>query len=222
MYIFKSHPINVTNLVIALMHWTIGDRLYNPCTISLVDSKFFETQYGQFSINHCPLENSQSNFRHINWESNIDSLKIDFDKAKALGRCIIFGNHHDNQIKILKEYFQEDVYTISINYNESDYPMLLSDIAEHHVHLLYNKRIPLSETDHMLTRTKSKPELIAYYTKAFDEMALIPKESVSDCDYNIDVSDFFNRGAMIQHFENINLPMTPNALALYDQWRNAV
>jgi hypothetical protein len=103
----------------------------------------------------------------------------------------------------LKNHFGQCITTVGINYNKDLYPVLLKNVAEHHVWL------------------NSARETVDYYIQEFGKINLVPECSINNCDYNILVNDFFDVELLSTHFENLGFPFTPSSQEMYNSWHSA-
>ena len=214
-YVVRTHGINVTNLFISMMVLNEHDRAYKICDYELSrDGKFFILTPGEM-VNHYE-ETLQTEFRNIDWSENIDLLAESVEDSGD--RLVIFGNHNVDSIRAIKKRFGDDVMTIGINYSNQDYYYLLRNMAEYHVWCLRNGLLTPTEHDDL---TISDTELTDHYTREFERMGLIPRNSEESFDYDINFRDFMDRGRMTEHLKAIGLE--PNAATLdhYDHWRSA-
>lgn len=188
--VFKTHPINITNLFIGMTIESLSNFLYRPC-YSILDGKFFHCAPNLFA-NFC--EDAERSFRYLIWDqSNIDKL---VSIANETEKSIVFGSHNNDQIKIIQNALKDQCYVISIDYTEQSYQILLDNLVSYHLYL--NN---LTDYEHYVTE--------------FDRMQLIPKSSFCPADYNINFADFFNKEKMQQHFQNLKFQF-PNTF--YDNW----
>ena len=216
-YLFKTHPINITNLALAQLIENAFGSSYETCSYSLSDNKFFKLTVGNFAQKQ--TNNPTADFRHIDWSIpvNLSNLNQSVELAVAQNKFLIFGNNSNDQIDFLKTYYTNDIVTIGINYNENMYLTLLDNMAKYHIYLLTNNS-NISQLDQELLKTKSSAELIDYYTNAFNQQNLIPRISVIDCDYTILIDDFFNKSVMAKHYINLGVPFTVASEQYYDIW----
>lgn len=205
--LFKTYPVNVTNLVIAQLIENAVDSFYSPCRYILTDNKFFTANPGEFA-------NNFSNIRNANW---LDSLSY-INSCLAYEKTLIFGNHNNSQISYLKSIYKSDILTIGINYNEDLYPALLTNFAEYHVHLLNTGSIVPNDADKMVLTTLTEKQLVSHYIQLFDSNGSIPRSSNFDCDYNITLNDFVDKSKMEYHFCNLGFPFTEESLNYYNHW----
>lgn len=216
-YLFKTHPINITNLALAQLIENAVGSSYETCSYALIDNKFFKLIVGKFAQKQ--TDNPSVNFRHIDWSIpvNLSNLNQSVELATAQNKFLIFGSNSTNQIDFLKKYYTNDIVTIGINYNENMYLTLLDNMVKYHIYLL-NNNSHISQLDRELFNTKSSAELIDYYTNAFNQQNLIPRTSVIDCDYTILVDDFLNKSVMAKHYNNLGVPFTIASEQYYDTW----
>jgi hypothetical protein len=216
-YLFKTHPINITNLALAQLIENAVGLSYETCSYSLRDNKFFKLIVGKFAQKQ--TDNPANDFRHIDWSIpvNLSNLNQSVELAATQNKFLIFGNNSNNQIDFLKTYYTNDIVTIGINYNENMYLTLLDNMVKYHIYLL-NNNSNISQLDRELLNTKSSAELIDYYTNTFNQQNLIPRISVIDCDYTILVDDFFNKSVMAKHYINLGVPFTIASEQYYDTW----
>lgn len=230
-FLFKTHSINFTNLVMGQVTKNAPDQMFESCTYSLERNKFLElTQHRwcQARKNHV-LGNlitsigTEFDFRKIDWRDAhaIKYLEDSLEQAKLQEKHVLLGTHLNEQLTFLKQHFGDDIVTVAINYHDNMYSVLLKHMAEYHVYLLNNELIPLSENDVILSETLSDKELVTHFTIEFDRMNLIPRESIIECDYNIMVDDFMNPEQMETHMKNIGFPFTEDGRAFYSKFLTA-
>ena len=176
------------------------DTSYDACQYIIEKNKFITHKtFGSFAQSVCAAAKS---WRELDWSEILDKLEIQLDIASKQNKNIIFGSHRDDQISFLKNHFEQRITTIGINYNQDMYPLLLRNVAEHHVWL------------------NSTAESAEYYIQEFDKINLVPRSSITNCDYNILVNDFFDAGLMSKHFENLGFPFTSISQEMYDTWHS--
>lgn len=218
LYLFKTHKINLSILPLALAIENNPSQVYKTCRFPLVSNQYVGLEIGELINNSC--EDPNKNFRYIDWSTNIDYLNQAMDHADVLDQEVIFGTHRDDQLTFLKNYYTDRITTVGVNYDVDTYPTLLASIAQYHVYMLENNIITPNESDQELLSNSSKSILIDHYIKEFDAMNLVPRTSQVDCDININISDFFNKSTMIQHYTNIGITLTPEFDRYYDTWYN--
>jgi hypothetical protein len=199
-FLFKTHTINITNLAQTLFFKNIANVSYHACEYAIQENKFItHEKFGNLckSINPNPKD-----WRLLDWTNVIDKLEFQFDIASKQNKNIIFGSHRDDQIAFLKKHFGQHIITIGINYYQDMYPLLLKNVAEHHVWL------------------NSSTETVDYFTQEFDKINLVPRYSITDCDYNILINDFFDFDLMSTHYKNLGFPFTAVSQEMYDSWRS--
>lgn len=196
-FLFKTHPINLTNLAQTLLLFNANDNSYEVCKYS-IDKKFIRLdELGNFAKS---MRTDQESWRYQDWKLSLDILENKIDAACDQNKTIIFGSHRDDQIYFLKDYFQNKITTIGINYKEDLYDLLLRNVAEYHVYL------------------NSSKESVEFYMDKFDSINLIPKQSTTLCDYEICVNDFFDKSKMITHYKILHYPFTQQSLQNYESW----
>jgi hypothetical protein len=216
-YIVKTHQANFINLIIELLVQTAGKRIYGPGNYDLNSSKFFSCKPSNRPIKHW-YTGTWENFRNHKWSDDLESLMSAVNEAKLTNSIIVFGSHQVDQINFLKSIFKDDLFSISINYSNKEYPVLLNHLAEYHYYLLKNNFIKYSEVDFQILNNKSYNEIISYYSQSFDDQSLIPKMSLDYLDYNINILDIFDKDLLIKHFFQIGLPLSSESLSYYDNW----
>jgi hypothetical protein len=215
-YLFKTHPVNISNLALAQFIENSIGKSYGACRYTLKENKFFEQIAG--AVAKSQTKDPITGFRTINWNdpTNLNTLIQMVDLAQD--KFLIIGSSLNEQITFLKTQFKPNIVTISVNYKESYYQQLLKNMAEYHVYLLKNNPITASTVDQELLLAHSTNQLINYYMLAFDQNNLIPKSNQYFGDYNIDIEDFFNKSKMTDHFSNLNMPFTIDSVNYYDTW----
>lgn len=218
-YLIKTHRINLTNLFMSTMIVSEGNRVYETCRYDLINGKFFELDVGNMVKNFS--DDPVNYFRYLDWSDLIPKLETVISVAQQQNQFLIFGNHDSAQIHKLKNYFGDRIFTIGINYQESLYQRLLRDIAENHIHLIEHDKLAGGESHHSLSQIWTREQMVNHYMQCFDQISLIPKSSHIDCEYNIDVADFFDETLFKAHFDNIGLPLSPTAIQYYNTWRSS-
>ena len=199
-FLFKTHPINITNLAQTLFLENTVTVSYNACQY-VIENKFItHKKFGAFAQSINP---NNENWRELDWATVLDALESQVDIAAKQNRIIIFGSYRDDQIAFLKNHFGQCITTVGINYNKDLYPVLLKNVAEHHVWL------------------NSARETVDYYIQEFGKINLVPECSINNCDYNILVNDFFDVELLSTHFENLGFPFTPSSQEMYNSWHSA-
>lgn len=212
LYIVRTHAINLTNLVLALLLSSSKDQLYYPCEYQISNKKFFNVKIGKFVSDALDL-NTNITFRNIDWTQNVSYLN-DCIAEKS----VAFGTHRDDQISWAKDHYGNRATTIGISYTDYDYPMLLKNLSEYHIHLIQNGQLIMNSVDQRQFDILSTEQLIQYYTDLFDSMNLIPRNSRPLCDIDIPVSDFTHLEKMQAHFDKLELAFNQPTLTLYQSW----
>ena len=208
-YIIKMMPINIHNLLIAQLFENAQDTVYGPCAFQIDPDGMLSITPGEFTLSQC---GDPSNFRHIDWDpATLNTLS-------QLGKTLVFGTYRDDQLPKLKKHFSDDIVTVGITHNEQSYNILLHHVAKNHVSFLRTGTIQPNEYDQQLLSSYNNSELINYYMDTFDRMSLLPKTVSIDCDYSIDVADFFNKSKLAFHCSHLNIPITPASEQFYDAW----
>ena len=189
-YLVKSFPVNITNILHAIMTSNAGNKLVGSCTYRL-DEKFLEANYSDL------VDIFGVNIRAIEWRENIDRLR-DFISDLHTDDVMIFGSYSDDQMRFLKGLMQDDIVTIGLNYTNEHYEYLLNNMVEYHIH----------------KNGGDKKKLMM----EFDQQGLCPDRSDSEFDYTINFEDLFIKTRMIDHCDNIRLPFTDDTLKFYDKW----
>jgi len=209
-YLFKAHPINVSNLAIYAMDSIFINKLFGPCR-PYIENKFLFCEPGLVDIEISKFTDTTT--RKVEWHQHIKIFEGLVDQATQVDQNLVFGNYSDEQIEIIAGHFKNCI-TIGINYNESLYPYLISNMAQYHVYALKQGYILPNKVD---LEILSGSDPVDYYKTAFDQLNLIPKSSISKFDYNIDIQDFFKPNIMTDHFNNLgDLPITSDSL--YHKW----
>ena len=216
-YLFKTNPVNISNLAVSLFVTSTAGHVVDCCDYFLSD-KFIGSTPGKF-YDKCKSY-SNNGFRNIDWKNLTNLLKSE-TASFTTDQFLVFGNHQTDQIKLLKQVFDDEIYTIGITYSKEQYPSLIKNMVEYHVHLLTNKLIVANDID-LIMLTKSSAEQIDYYSAEFDKMQLIEPSSTSQCDYNISIEDFYHKDRMLAHYNNLGWPLTTEAEQFYDNWLAAV
>ena len=196
-FLFKTHPINLTNLAQTLLLFNAKDNSYEACSYS-IDTKFIRhDELGQFAKS---MRTDYESWRYQDWKLSLDILENKIDAAIDKNKTIIFGSHRNDQIYFLKDYFQNKITTIGINYKEDLYDLLLRNVAEYHVYL------------------NSSLESVNFYIDKFHSINFIPKQSITSCDYEIMINDFFNQDKMTEHYKVLGYPFTEQSIQIYKSW----
>lgn len=208
--LFKTHPVNLTNLLIALICNNEYHHAYKACQYEL-NGKFLTVCPGEFA------KSFLGNLRHIDWQQQILTLQQHFESAKKLNQTVIFGNHKSDQIKFLKNKFSK-ILTVGVCYDQDLYSLLIKNLAEYHVHCLRQGLVTANHVDKKNLTNLSYSEMVDYYIMAFDQMQLIPVSSNDQFDYNISVNDFFDLSKIQKHLENIGITVSSTTKTFYNTW----
>jgi hypothetical protein len=218
-YFLKTHKINLTNLLVGQLLKNAGESCYGPCEYFL-DGKFIESTLGDFA--KFQIQSISKDFRNIKWNEHLPSLNTSISLAKNENKVLIFGNYDSDQLLFLKSQRGSDIKTISIDYTETCYDLLLENLAEYHLYLLKKQTLLPNEQDLELISTLSDQQLIQHYKSKFDLNNYIPHSSITNADYNVFVEDFFNPQLMSNHFDNIGLPFNDESRVFYDSWLSVI
>jgi hypothetical protein len=213
-YLFKTHQINISNLALAQALENAGDLCLDRCYFTLEDNKFFKVVTGKFVNSHL----LNSDFRYIDWETNIDSLNLYIQQAKQQKKFLIFGTALDDQINFLKKYFGDSITTIGVDYTESIYQKLLYNLAEYHLYKLKHNLTVITDHDRKILSSLSVADAVSHYANSFDQLALIPHSNSTVSDYNILINDFADKNKMSAHYNDLSIPFTDNSQVFYDTW----
>jgi hypothetical protein len=219
LYLFKTHAVNISNLAVSFSILNAKERdksHQSNCTYKILDNTFFDVKYGPLFRIMNTIE-PDINFRKINWKYHNQNLEPFLNSAMQSKQILIFGSSVSEQLDFFKNQFGSKVFTIGINYDENLYNLLLNYMAKYHYYLLDSDCLEKSDVDTEILQLPYA-SIIDYYSKAFDQLNLIPKSSFYNGDYNINIIDFFSKERMIKHFNNINLPFTDNTLLQYNRW----
>jgi len=216
LYVVKLKPINIFNLPLALLHEALGDQVYNPCKCRVDDQGNIQIDIGKFALAHST--DPVNNFRNINWEESLASLTASVDLAKAQNKVVIFGTYRQDQIDFLKQYFNDSITTIGVEYYESMYANLLTMFAKKHIELMATGKVVASKVDSEVLSNNSNSDAIAYYTNAFDHQGLIPRTETDRCDLIIPLDDYYNILAMQQHIQRLDILFNATTIEFYNQW----
>jgi len=214
-YLLKTHQINVSNLVQALLFKNAINFSLDPCSYTLINNRFFQPILGKFVKRYSA---SSEDFRMIDWTNKISALSEDIALIKSQNKIIISGANQDNQINLLKKHFGSDIISVGINYTNNIYQNLLNNLVETHIYKLNNGLLPMTDRDQSIMTSMSAIDSFNYYINAFNDIKLIPNSHVNQYDYNIYIDDFTDKIVMSTHFRNLNLPFTPESSAFYDFW----
>jgi len=189
-YLIKSFPVNITNILHAVLTRNAGDRLVGSCTYEL-DKKFLEANYNEL-VNMFGV-----NIRDIDWKENVDRLQ-EFVSNHISKGIMIFGTYSDDQIDFLKDAMKNNIITIGLNYTIDYYELLLDNMVDYHCYKNGGDKKKLKVQ--------------------FDQQNLCPMQSDSNFDYNINLADLFDKTKIVDHCYNINLPFTDDTSKFYDSW----
>jgi len=218
-YFLKTHKINLTNLLVGQLLQNAGESCYGACEYYL-DGKFIETILGDFAKSQ--IQSTGMDFRNIRWNEHLISLDTSVNLAKNENKVLIFGNHDPDQLLFLKSCYGTCIKTISVDYTETSYDLLLENLAEYHLHLLKKQTLLPNEQDLELISTLSDEQLVQHYKSIFDSNKYIPHSCITDSDYSVFVEDFFNPQLMSNHFNNIGLPFNDQSRNFYDSWLSVI
>lgn len=214
--VFKSHAVNISNLVQYHVGNYYSDLFYKGCSYHAV-GKFLFCKLGEVATLLTKLVDTD--FRTAKWDNHISALRHYAKEAKNQKQIFMFGVNSDNQIKLLKQSFDTDITVVAINYDQHLYHYLLNNMAQYHVYLLNNNIIEPSIHDKDILKNSSPTQ---HYANAFADMKLLPSSSISTGDYNINIDDFFNVETMSKHFDNLGFPFIDGKSGIYHTWHQAV
>jgi hypothetical protein len=206
-YFIKLQPVNLYNLIVALLFKNAGDTAFDPCTFELDDQGLINITAGGFASS--VVDNPYIDFRQYDWTTS---------SFPTTDKLLIIGTYRSDQLNPIKLKYNDDVLTIGISYNEENCKLLLNNLAKQHVKSLILGTVNKSELDANLLASKSSEELINYYTTAFTNQTLVPINQTVDCDYLIPLTDFYSKSAITQHLINLRLPFTNDGELFYDRW----
>jgi hypothetical protein len=189
-YLVKSFPVNITNILHAILTSNAGDKLVGSCTYRL-DKKFLKANYNEL------VDIFGTNIRGVDWRENIDRLRS-FISNHRTNDVMIFGSYSDDQMRFLKDMMKDRIMTVGLNYTVDHYDFLLNNMVEYHCH----------ENGGDLEQLKIE----------FEKQDLCPRKSEAKFDYVIDLEDLFDRSKMIDHCDRIGLPFTDDTLTFYNSW----
>lgn len=212
-YVARTHRVNMTNLLVALLTVSAGDQVHGPCYYSVTTDGFLDQVTGDFA--RTMAEDPVTQTRHINWREHTDKLRDYYQRAR---RHLIFGSHHVDQLHYLKSEFGEEVTTIAVNYTQHDYDRLLDNLARDHVRLMRQNRLEPTSQDAELMATLDPVDLIRHYRQEFDSMELIPPCVDDQLDYTVEVKDFYNPARMANHVRGLGFEFSAMAESYYDYW----
>jgi len=212
-YLFKTHPINKSNLIQALLLQGNIGLFMDACSYTFTN-ELFHCHIGQF-VNSCVSLVKNADFRDINWKTILPHLEKYYKAACLEHKSLVLGANSNQQIAFLKSYFKDNLVTIGINYTNNSYHANLQNIAYHHIYRLHHHQITASEYDNVILSTLSKKEQLNHYTTEFDKLSLIPTSSLCDCDVNIDMNEFNNATTITNLFSDLCLSYDTK---LYKRW----
>lgn len=135
-------------------------------------------------------------FRNINWIKRLYELD---NFLKDQTKKVWIGNFDPNQLNIVKDFFEDNVKTVAIQYEEDQRNLILED-AENLYRAHFNK----------------EPDV---FSKKMIEQ-LIPKSLTPPADYVINISDFYNADKFISFIQSIDGPRNKAQLDYYYSWLN--
>jgi hypothetical protein len=220
LYIVRTHKIGITNILTALITETLGTSVYQPCTFTLND-RYINIVEGAFTTNF-PV----TQIRHTVWSDQTPAeyfnyLDLCLQQATENQQVVTIGCHDSSSVLYLKDRYNSNAATAGIYYTADQYSFLLNSNAEYHVYMLKNQKLPTTEHDQELLQTLNESELVTHYTHEFKQLNLIPESVDPVCDYNINLTDLFNREYVINYFNEFSIPLSSSALKLYDAWLSA-
>lgn len=212
-YVARTHRVNATNILVALLIESAGSRVHGACYYSISTEGFLDQVPGDFA--RTMVEDPVLQTRHVDWTQHWPELERYHDQA---ANNLIFGSHHLEQIEFLKQQFGDQVCTMALNYDQADYDHMVLNMARDHVRLLQNNRLTATVHDQDLTQRLTQPQLIEHYAQEFDSMGLIPTEVQETHDHQVCYRDLFRPARMQRVLEDLGFEFTDRARTYYDYW----
>lgn len=212
-YVARTHRVNATNILVALLIESAGPRVHGACYYSISTEGFLDQVPGDFA--RCMVEDPVLQTRHVDWTQHWPELERYHDRA---ANNVIFGSHHCDQIQFLKQQFGDAVSTIALNYDQHDYDHMVQNMARDHVRLLDSDRLKATAHDQELAENLSIQQRVEHYAQEFDRMALIPPAVQETHDHQVLYRDLFRPARMVQVVEQLGFEFTARARAYYEHW----
>lgn len=212
-YVARTHRVNATNILVALLIESAGSRVHGACYYSISTEGFLDQIPGEFA--RIMVADPLLQTRHVDWTQRWPELQHYHDQA---ANNLIFGSHHTDQIQFLKQQFGSQVCTIALNYDQADYDHLVLNMARDHVRLLASNRLTATAHDQDLADRMTPAQLIEHYAQEFDAMALIPTQVQETHDYLVEFRDLFRPARMKQLLTDLGFEFTDRARTYYEYW----
>ena len=210
---FKSHRVNVLNLVPYHLCESYMDQWYGACR-SHIDPDTGYMYSTPDGLEKETVGSVGSSLRDVKWDQHVDYLEEIANSADTSGRSLFFGTHSENQLDFLTDFFAHNVLTFSLSYTSNDYDQLLENLASRHVHLLVTQQIEPNQIDQEKIKLP-KVDAVEFYKQEFDRLKLIPESYSDDRYYQIPYMDYLKPNVMYQHFSNLGFDSNHG---FYDQW----
>lgn len=216
LFVFKTHQINVTNLVQYHIVNHCPEKFYKNCSY-YADRKFL-CSTPQTGVKEILSATNNTSVRNLNWAPYINLLASFVEEAEHQSQYVVLGNHNIDQLTALKKYFGSAMTLVCINYGKNLYHYLLNNMAQYHVYLLSHGLLVPTDVDREILAHNSAP--VEHYQREFERLKMIPESSIDSGDYTISVDEFFDEARMEQHFAALGFPN--QGPGLYHQWLQAV
>lgn len=215
LFVFKTFPINFTNLFLGAVLYGYKNIL-GSCQYIIHPGGFFTCEHGdtvkKFSSDPGP------NSRNLDWSEKIVVLDDLLNQASKQQKVLCFGSHHDTQITYLKNRYQDSCTTVGLSYGPALYQFLLNEMAKYHVFLLKNDLMIPNQSDKEKLISHTYDQLIEWYSNEFDRLNLILPEKQCEFDYDIPIDDFFSLPLLKKHYTELGFDGIRAFKEYYSKW----
>lgn len=211
---FKSHKINILNLVPYHLIESSIDQWYGPCRAHLDQSSGH--LYSQSDIlEKQTFEQFNCGLRDVQWSQHVDYLDHIASRAQSFNKSLFFGTHSEEQLNFLANMFGDDSSIFVLSYTRHDYEQLLENVAQYHVYLLVSHKLMANSVDAQQIK-RPRWEAVDFYKKEFDQQQLIPCSYSDSRHYEIPYKDYTDRKKMHKHFSYLGSQDCQGGF--YDRW----
>lgn len=208
--VFRLQRFNIINMFLGMVYLS-AENLYSFCPVKL-DNKFAVLENSEF-VKECN-QAFAGEFRDISWSENISWLEYHRSQHQ---NDLTIGNRSIEQVQWLKNYYSDQCITTCFNYTEDEYPFLLRNVAEYHVHLLDTNTITPNSLD-LEYKDATITERVNLYSQEFDKQNLFPKTNNEKSDIVINLRDLVNIDIVADRLMKYGYTMTKQAQNYHAEW----
>lgn len=208
--VFRLQRFNIINMFLGVVYLS-AKNLYSYCPITF-DGKFTRVDNSKF-VAECN-QSITGEFRDIRWQDHINWL----DKHLAShSNDITIGNRSIEQVQWLKNYYGNRCVTTCFNYTEKEYPFLLRNVAEYHIHMIDRGIITPNDVD-LTHKDAIINERVDFYVSEFDRQQMFPMQNVEKSDIVVNLRDLVNTDIVAEYLTKYGYTITEQAQQYHAAW----